>query len=151
MASGLSQEIRCPVCLNDLRDPVCLPCEHFYCRVCITEHMNKTSDDARCPECRTPFFWNDIRVSRVLKNLVNAAKDHLREHQALRERVLSASRGTTRQNWDFTEQCLHHNEQFKLLCVTDRELICVICKEEAKHRGHIFKTLNDSFHSKKVN
>ncbi|KAF5904481.1 nuclear factor 7, brain-like, partial [Clarias magur] len=92
---------------------------------------------------------NDIRVNRVVRNLVNAAKDHLREHQALRERVLSASKGTTRQNWDFTEQCLHHNEQFKLFCVTDQELICVICKEETKHRGHKFTPLKDAFHHKK--
>lgn len=150
MASGLSQQIRCPVCWNDLRDPVCLPCEHFYCRVCITEHMTRNAPDTRCPECRRPFTQNDIRVNRVLRNLVDAAKDHLREHQALREAV-SVSTGTTAHNQDFTEHCIYHNEELKLFCVTDQKPICVVCREEETHRGHNFKTVNDAFRDKKVN
>lgn len=151
MATGLSYQIRCPVCWNDLKDPVCLPCEHFYCRGCITEYLSRNSAGTKCPECRVPFTQNDIRVNRVLRNLVDAAKDHLREHQALRERVMSASTGTRTYNQDFTQHCISHNEKFKLFCVTDQKLICVICKEEETHRGHNFKTLDDAFHAKKVN
>lgn len=112
--------------------------------------MTRNSDDTRCPECRRPFTQNDIKVNRVLRNLVDAAKDHLREHQALRETVLSVSTKTGTYNRDFTKHCVYHNEELKLFCVTDQKLICVICKEEETHQGHTFKTLNDAFHAKKV-
>lgn len=150
MASDLSDQIRCPVCLNDLRDPVCLPCEHFYCRGCITKHRTKNPGNTRCPECRIPFTQDDIRVNRVFRNLVDAAKVHLREHQTLKDRVASPSRWISTHNQDFTEFCTYHNEKLKLFCVTDQKLICVICKEEATHRGHSFKTLDAAFHDKKV-
>lgn len=151
MASGLSHQIRCPVCWNDFRDPVCLPCEHLYCRSCIMEHMTKNPADTRCPECRRHFTQNDIRVNRVLSNLVDAAKVHLREHQALRERVMSVSKETGTYTQIFTERCAYHNEELKLFCVMDQKLVCVICKEDKTHQGHIFKTVNDAFHPKKVN
>ncbi|KAI5618317.1 hypothetical protein C0J50_22299 [Silurus asotus] len=143
-------EIRCPVCWNDLKDPVCLPCEHFYCRTCITEYVTRNAADPRCPECRNPFTRYDIKVNRVLRNLVDAAKDHLREHQALKESVTTVSTRTTRaQNQDITENCIYHIEKLKLFCVTDQKPICVVCKEEETHRGHTFKTLNDAFLCKK--
>ncbi|MCI4374632.1 hypothetical protein PGIGA_G00008420 [Pangasianodon gigas] len=62
---------------------------------------------------------------------------------------MSVSTGTVTHNRDFTDHCIYHNEQFKLFCVTDQKPVCVICKEEEKHRGHNFKTLNDAFHAKK--
>ncbi|TSR75296.1 Zinc-binding protein A33 [Bagarius yarrelli] len=149
MASELSDQIRCPVCLNDLRDPVCLPCEHCYCRGCITKHMTQNSGNTRCPECRRPFTQDDIRVNRVFRNLVDAAKMHLREHQDLIDRVASPSTRISNLNQDFTQCCTYHNEKIKLFCVTDEKLMCVICKEEETHRGHSFKTLDAAFYDKK--
>ncbi|KAG7335866.1 hypothetical protein KOW79_000559 [Hemibagrus wyckioides] len=111
--------------------------------------MTRNAADTKCPECRRPFAPNDIRVNRVLRNLVDAAKDHLREHQALVDRVTSASARTSIINQDFTEHCTYHNEKLKLFCVTDQKLICVVCKEDKTHRGHSFKTLDAAFHDKK--
>ncbi|KAI4874818.1 hypothetical protein NFI96_023756 [Prochilodus magdalenae] len=144
MASMLSMQIRCPVCLNALREPVCLPCEHSYCRVCITRHLAVSADDSTCPECRTPFSREDIRVNRALRNIVDAAAAHLEEHHNLRQRA--AERG---QNRTSTDQCPEHLETFKLYCETDQKLICVVCREEQRHQGHSCKTVSAALQAKK--
>lgn len=134
------------MCWNELRDPVCLPCEHYYCRGCITQHLDVHNGNSRCPQCRSSFTRDDVRVNRALRNIVDAAKQHLREHRALREQ---ANVQTEARRISFQEHCNYHGERLKLFCVTDQKLVCVICKEEQRHRGHAFKTIEEAFSSKK--
>lgn len=150
MSTSLSHHIRCPVCLNDLRDPVCLPCQHSYCRVCITQHWVMSLADSTCPECRSPYTREDLHVHRALKNIVYAVREHLEEHQALRERATSAPSRSASQKMNVQPKCLKHCEDLKLFCVTDQRMVCFICKEEQQHRGHQFRTLEDAFKAKKV-
>ncbi|XP_021347509.1 E3 ubiquitin-protein ligase Midline-1-like [Mizuhopecten yessoensis] len=51
--------IECPICLEQLRRPKCLPCFHSFCEECmsrfIVEEVSRTSDTATfftCPVCR---------------------------------------------------------------------------------------------------
>ncbi len=36
--------------------------------------------------------------------------------------------------------CSEHEEKLKLFCETDQKLVCVICRDGDKHKGHVFKT-----------
>ncbi|XP_066539980.1 tripartite motif-containing protein 10-like isoform X2 [Hoplias malabaricus] len=146
MASMLHLQIQCPVCLNTLRDPVCLPCEHFYCRACITRHFAVNSVESTCPECRNPFHREDIRVNRALKNIVDAARDHLEQHETLRE---GANTLQSEQNQNSTEQCPVHFETFRFFCETDKKLLCQVCREDERHQGHRVKPLSDALQAKK--
>ncbi|KAL7886466.1 hypothetical protein AOLI_G00041870 [Acnodon oligacanthus] len=145
--ASLSMQIRCGVCLNDLRDPVCLPCQHSYCRVCITRHLAVNGDENRCPECRSPFRRDDVRVNRAFRNIVDAVRAHLEEHQYLREPSVSTLR---RPNQTSTDQCPDHFETFSLFCETDQKLICVACRRDRRHQGHSFKNLSEAFQASKV-
>ncbi|XP_065152935.1 zinc-binding protein A33-like isoform X4 [Paramisgurnus dabryanus] len=53
------QELKCPVCLENFTDPVCLPCGHNFCQSCIRAVWNMDDDPKTfsggplfCPECQ---------------------------------------------------------------------------------------------------
>ncbi|KAF7708417.1 hypothetical protein HF521_017474 [Silurus meridionalis] len=78
MASGLSHQIRCPVCWNDLKDPVCLPYQKPICVVCKEEethrgHTFKTLNDAfHCKKQKTSEALETLlSVEGTLIGLVN--------------------------------------------------------------------------------
>ena len=39
----------CPICLENKKSIIALPCKHFFCSSC----MNRLLDDGSCPICRT--------------------------------------------------------------------------------------------------
>ena len=45
----------CSICLEGLDAPVELPCQHLYCKHCITEWLSRRSR-ATCPTCRRTLF-----------------------------------------------------------------------------------------------
>ncbi|XP_018590901.1 zinc-binding protein A33-like [Scleropages formosus] len=49
--------------------------------------------------------------------------------------------------------CSDHDEKPKLFCETDQKLVCVICRDDEKHRGHEFKPIEeaDSCHKTELN
>ncbi|XP_062393601.1 tripartite motif containing 108 [Sardina pilchardus] len=141
MASSLSLEIQCPVCLCDYTDPVVLPCEHSFCRICIDGHINASLGPILCPECRQAFSSTDIRDSRLLRNLT----------ERVRGLNLSTSRGRAeppraprapQPPGDLV--CDQHEEKLKLFCESDQKLACTICKEQDKHHGHVFKPVKEA-------
>uniref|UniRef100_A0A672KTT9 RING-type domain-containing protein n=1 Tax=Sinocyclocheilus grahami TaxID=75366 RepID=A0A672KTT9_SINGR len=115
MASTLSLYLMCPVCLSDFNDPVSLPCEHVFCRQCITSYLELHEGAHKCPECRQNFTRQDLKGNRVLRNVV----DILQQQNA--QEML----------------CSEHLEPLKLFCENDQRLVCLICKEGEKHRGKV--------------
>ncbi|XP_029938823.1 tripartite motif-containing protein 16-like protein isoform X2 [Salarias fasciatus] len=43
----------CAFCLDQLRDPVTVPCGHSFCMRCLTEYWDRRA--AACPQCRATF------------------------------------------------------------------------------------------------
>uniref|UniRef100_A0A8C1IBI6 Uncharacterized protein n=1 Tax=Cyprinus carpio TaxID=7962 RepID=A0A8C1IBI6_CYPCA len=132
MASTLSLYLMCPVCLSDFNDPVSLPCEHVFCRQCITSYLESHEGAHKCPECRQNFTRQDLKGNRVLKNVVD---------------VLQQQKLKTRQQTPKNAQemlCSEHMEPLKLFCENDQRLVCLICKEGEKHCGHSFKPVKEA-------
>ncbi|KAI2647085.1 Nuclear factor 7, ovary [Labeo rohita] len=121
----------CPVCLSDFNDPVSLPCEHVFCRQCITSYLESHEGAHRCPECRQNFTKQDLKGNRVLRNVVDILQKQPKTNQQ-----------TPRNAQEML--CAEHMEPLKLFCEDDQRLVCLICKEGAKHGGHSFKPVKEA-------
>ncbi|XP_062848827.1 zinc-binding protein A33-like [Trichomycterus rosablanca] len=138
MDSSLSLEIQCSMCLCDFTDPVTLPCEHSFCHHCITGHLQTSLGPSCCPECRSPYTDQDLRRNRLLRNMTDTVRGHL-ENQQTRSISCPPSRAPSN-----TLICTEHDEILKLFCVTDQKLVCVVCRDGEKHRGHEFKPVKEA-------
>ncbi|KAL2084702.1 hypothetical protein ACEWY4_020220 [Coilia grayii] len=143
MASALSEEILCSVCLCEFNDPVSLRCQHSFCRKCITAHLATSGGTGQCPECRHPFGKKHIKANRTLQKVVSAAKEHLQEQktlETLQESLTSILFETETQppqrREDATLMCPLHEEKLKLFCEVDQQLLCVVCRDGIQHEGH---------------
>ncbi|XP_059817785.1 ribonuclease inhibitor-like isoform X2 [Hypanus sabinus] len=50
-------------------------------------------------------------------------------------------------NWNKMEmrsQCEKHREELKLFCDTDKQLVCVICRDAREHRSHSFMPIEEA-------
>ncbi|XP_043117440.1 nuclear factor 7, ovary [Puntigrus tetrazona] len=128
MASTLSLYLMCPVCLADFDDPVSLPCEHVFCRQCITSYLESHEGAHKCPECRQNFTRQDLKGNRVLRNVVDVVQQQKHKTQKNGQEML----------------CSEHMEPLKLFCENDQKLVCLICKEGEKHGGHSFKPVKEA-------
>ncbi|XP_028836041.1 tripartite motif containing 109 isoform X1 [Denticeps clupeoides] len=153
MASALSEHIQCSLCLTEFSDPVSLRCHHTFCRKCIRQYLESTSGQALCPECRKPYTRKHIKANRTLTNIVDAAKEHLTEHQALRDiatTLVTNSEPEKTQKQGSAELCPKHDEKLKLFCETDQELVCLVCRDGDMHRGHTFRPVEEMAETCKV-
>ncbi|XP_056331317.1 tripartite motif containing 109 [Danio aesculapii] len=150
MESRLSKQIQCSVCLGDFTDPVSLLCDHTFCRQCISNH-SQSSRLRLCPECRRPYTMWDLRSNRVLRNMVNAVREHLSEQQALQDMTVGASGVDAMRVFEEPEKlvCSEHQERLKLFCETDQKLVCLICRDGEKHQGHMFKPVEEAAEPRK--
>lgn len=154
MDSRLFKQIQCSVCLGEFTDPVSLLCDHTFCRQCISNHSQSSSRLRQCPECRRPYTMWDLRSNRVLRNMVDAVREHLTEQQAVKDRNVAIAGANVPRAGLLMEPeklvCPDHDERFKLFCETDQKLVCLICRDGDKHQGHKFKPVDEAAEPKKV-
>nr|XP_060619943.1 E3 ubiquitin-protein ligase RNF135-like [Anolis sagrei ordinatus] len=68
---NLQDELTCCLCLDFFRSPVLIPrCSHSFCRECISQHCQKMTGKASCPECRGKLHPRDLVDNRSLANIV---------------------------------------------------------------------------------
>ncbi|XP_066579884.1 nuclear factor 7, brain [Amia ocellicauda] len=44
-------------------------------------------------------------------------------------------------------RCPEHDERLKLLCETDRQLVCLVCRDSEAHSGHVFRPVQEAARS----
>uniref|UniRef100_A0A3P9JE56 Uncharacterized protein n=1 Tax=Oryzias latipes TaxID=8090 RepID=A0A3P9JE56_ORYLA len=124
-----SEDLTCSVCLSLFTHPVILFCGHSFCRECISSFL---SSQQSCPQCRSEVSLEKtpLTTNHALKSLAERAKENERikkEHQVM----------------------FRHEEKLKLFCVTDQQLVCIICRDGEKHEGHKFKPVKEAAESLK--
>uniref|UniRef100_A0A8C7X1P5 Uncharacterized protein n=1 Tax=Oryzias sinensis TaxID=183150 RepID=A0A8C7X1P5_9TELE len=133
MASpSYSEDLNCPLCLSLFNSAVVLPCGHSFCSPCITEALGSQQ---QCPLCRSAVAAGEAKclpANLILKSLVEKAQ---REDYWLNEGKGAAG------------MCPEHEEKFKLFCLTDLQLACIICRDGEKHEGHRFKPIKEAAQS----
>ncbi|XP_043117063.1 LOW QUALITY PROTEIN: zinc-binding protein A33-like [Puntigrus tetrazona] len=116
------EDLSCPVCTEIFKAPVMLSCSHSVCKECLQKFW-QTRNTQDCPVCRRRSSKLGPPCNLVLKNLCESLT------------VESASGSE--------EVCSLHNEQLKLLCLDDDQLVCVVCRDSEKHGNHRFRPVNE--------
>ncbi|XP_047196357.1 nuclear factor 7, brain-like [Hippoglossus stenolepis] len=129
-SASYTEDLNCSICLTFFTDPVVLLCGHSFCRECIHRSL---SSQRQCPQCRAdvPETGKCLPTNHSLKSLVEKEVDKLRrEHENVKEV----------DEW----LCHEHEERLKLFCVTDQQLVCIICRDGEKHQGHKFTPVKEA-------
>lgn len=69
---SIDENLICIICHKPFKEPVCTPCDHTYCRACIT-HWLTNSSKYSCPTCvRQPLLLKDLTpASRLLHKILD--------------------------------------------------------------------------------
>ena len=74
------QVLQCSVCLDSLKEPKVLPCQHTFCKRCLEDIVERQTDKSslECPDCRRQVRLPDNGVAGLTPNvLVNRLLDVL--------------------------------------------------------------------------
>lgn len=66
-------DFECPICLQEIEMALQTPCNHYFCKKCLTDWQNQEISTGRnhaCPVCR-----DSIQKIRAEYNLLNSSSD----------------------------------------------------------------------------
>ncbi|XP_041068308.1 E3 ubiquitin-protein ligase TRIM39-like [Carcharodon carcharias] len=126
-AQGLTEEAICPICLDFFTESVILECGRNFCRACIARGW-RSGKVYTCPECRGKSKKKNLRANGALANLAEKARNLEFNPKETPSKL----------------HCEKHQEQLKLFCVTDKKLICSICRDSREHYSHEFLPMDDA-------
>ncbi|XP_048095092.1 E3 ubiquitin-protein ligase TRIM35-like [Alosa alosa] len=126
MASKLEEELCCPVCYDIFKNPIFLSCAHSVCKACLQQFW-ESKGSKECPYCRRKCSKAQYPSNMALRNLCEV---YLQERS-------QTSVGTE-------VLCSLHSEKFKLVCVEDKQPVCLVCRDSRKHTNHKFQPLDEA-------
>ena len=121
-------KFRCPICLEEVRDPKYLPCFHTFCKSCIQTYISSTAactgdqsvKTIECPVCRKSITAprNDISSEEWAGALPQ------------NKLIVSMSVNAEQKETSYCMFCLRNNEKVeaKHWCKTCIETVCDNCK-----------------------
>ncbi|XP_070265457.1 tripartite motif-containing protein 75-like [Myotis yumanensis] len=135
----LQTEINCPICLDNLRDPVTIKCGHNFCRSCIERSWADVQDRFPCPVChhlcKERHLWSNTQLGRMVDMVkllqITGAKVKQQEERRL---------------------CEKHNQALTLFCEEDLKLCSSLCTQPPDHQDHHIRPVEEaaSHHRQKV-
>ncbi|XP_066217022.1 tripartite motif-containing protein 75-like [Saccopteryx leptura] len=129
--TGLQAEINCPVCLDDLRDPVTIECGHNFCRSCIQRSWVDLKGRFPCPVCRHPCQERHLRSNTQLRRMIDIAK------------LLQVTRSKKKRQEE-RHLCRKHNQVLTLFCEEDLKVLCPLCAQPPDHEGHQVRPIEEA-------
>ncbi|XP_043976671.1 tripartite motif-containing protein 59 isoform X2 [Gambusia affinis] len=136
---SLEEDLTCSVCYSLFSDPRVLPCSHTFCKNCLENLLQVSTNYSiwrplrlpiKCPHCRS------------VVELPPSGVDALPSNVSLRAIVEKYQRdGEPR-----APSCQEHRRQpLNMYCVQDRQLICGLCLTVGQHHGHPIDDLQAAF------
>ncbi|XP_015216917.1 E3 ubiquitin-protein ligase TRIM69 [Lepisosteus oculatus] len=132
-SSRLSRDLSCTICLDLFKQPVSLPCDHTFCQACISAYWEDSPARASCPQCRAVFPERSYRPNRLAANIVEAYSQET--GQAGRAPPSPAGPQPL---------CWRHQEELKMFCEEDQELVCLVCGLSQEHRSHTLVCIGEA-------
>ncbi|XP_066243131.1 tripartite motif-containing protein 75-like [Saccopteryx leptura] len=129
--AGLQAEVNCPICLDDLRDPVTIECGHNFCRSCIQRSWADLRGRFPCPVCRHPCQERHLRSNTQLERMIDIAK------------LLQVIRSKKKRQEE-RHLCRKHNQVLTLFCEEDLEVLCPLCAQPPDHEGHQVRPMQEA-------
>ncbi|XP_028830129.1 E3 ubiquitin-protein ligase TRIM69 [Denticeps clupeoides] len=140
----LSRDLTCSICLDLFKQPVSLPCDHTFCKACISNYWAGPRGQGQggagsCPQCRKVFSGQTYRPNRIVANIVESYCQGLEEQDDLHvDRGIGGAHATP------TPRCSRHREELKLYCEEDQELVCLVCGLSQDHRNHTMSSIQEA-------
>lgn len=128
-----SEYLSCSICLEQYKDPKRLPCEHIFCKDCLTNHVTKNFNTRHfhsfvtCPLCRTefegvsqdskvfiPHEWvNNLPTDSLVTSLIQTLQLHDKERLSEFRHQYGCS--------------VHSGKSRDAFCLTHVQLVCWEC------------------------
>lgn len=122
------EDFSCPVCYSIYKEPVLLTCTHSICKPCLKTFW-ETKGSKECPVCRRKCSKDIYPLNLVLNNLCETFLQGKSEKETF---------------------CNLHRSELKLFCETDKQLICVLCRESTLHKTHSISPIREAAFESKV-
>ncbi|KAM5307287.1 tripartite motif-containing protein 75-like [Glossophaga mutica] len=128
--AGLQAEVNCPICLDDLKDPVTIECGHNFCRFCLQQSWADLRGRLPCPVCHRLCQRRHLGSNTQLERMIDITKrlQITRSKKCQEERHL----------------CEKHNQALTLFCEEDLEVLCPLCTQPPDHQGHQVRPMEEA-------
>ncbi|XP_048221929.1 tripartite motif-containing protein 43-like, partial [Perognathus longimembris pacificus] len=123
---AFQEGLSCVICLNTIIDPVTIVCGHTFCRPCLYLAWEKAYIPARCPVCRAPSKWTNLKTNIKMKHMVSIAR------KARLQQFLSSEE----------HRCETHQEPKQVFCEVESTLLCKLCSQSPEHQAHEYRRSN---------
>ncbi|XP_068098348.1 E3 ubiquitin/ISG15 ligase TRIM25-like [Hyperolius riggenbachi] len=158
-ANVSEEELSCSICLNVYQDPVMLQCAHNFCSGCIGDVLDAQEGSGyySCPQCRMEFAERPaLHRNITLKNIAESLQPNIPE-QEIRGILSSLCEGHVKVHNKAAEhvliepttclenrKCSAHKKILEYYCNEDSVCICVSCRLDGEHKGHLVESINDA-------
>ncbi|XP_008296737.1 tripartite motif-containing protein 59 [Stegastes partitus] len=136
---NLEEDLTCSVCYSLFSDPRILPCSHTFCKSCLDNLLQVSTNYSiwrplrlplKCPNCRS------------VVELPPTGVDGLPSNVSLRAIIEKYQRDSEPR----PPSCpVHHKQSLNIYCIQDRQLICGLCLTVGEHQGHPIDDLQAAF------
>lgn len=136
---SLEEDLTCSVCYSLFDDPRVLPCSHTFCKSCLDNVLQVSTNFSiwrplrlplKCPNCRSmvelpPTGVEALPINVSLRAIIEKYQRDVQPHAPL---------------------CPEHPRQpLNVYCVQDCKLICGLCLTVGQHQGHTIDDLQTAY------
>ncbi|XP_076465272.1 E3 ubiquitin-protein ligase TRIM45-like isoform X2 [Babylonia areolata] len=137
MAAAATSDVECPVCHENLQQPIILPCTHLVCRKCVVSWLEEAGDQGGCPLCRVPILPASDKGHGDLASQVDALPTDFATAVVVEsEKALSGSHVCSCEAAEATLYCLQCSIKLCTLCAKTHSKAPV-------SRDHVTEKLSD--------